>query len=107
MQTDQDRRCASCGADSKQGAAFCWRCYTPFAPAAPTRSTPLMPAAPARSAPITTPARATPSRNRTVRIVVGVVVALAVGAFVRHMLTPTYDVPDSLAGEEPRVGKGT
>ena len=99
MQTDQDRRCASCGADNKQGAAFCWRCYTPFAPAAPTRSTPLMPAAPARSAPITTPARATPSRNRTVRIVVGVVVALAVGAFVRHMLTPTYDVPDSLAGE--------
>jgi hypothetical protein len=26
-------------------------------------------------------------------------VALVVGAFVRHLLTPTYHVPDSLAGE--------
>ena len=99
MQTDQDRRCASCGADNKQGAGFCWRCYTPFAPAAPTRSAPLMPAAPARGAPVAGPSRTAPSGTRTVRIVVGVVVALVVGAFVRHMLAPTYHVPDSLAGE--------
>jgi hypothetical protein len=99
MQIDQDRRCASCGADNKQGAGFCWRCYTPFAPAAPTRSAPLMPAAPAQGIPIATSPKKAPSRNRTVRIVVGVVVALVVGAFVRHMLTPTYHVPDSLAGE--------
>jgi hypothetical protein len=100
MQTDQDRRCASCGADNKQGAGFCWRCYTPFAPAAPTRGAPLMPAAPAQGALIARPSHKAPTtRNRTVRIVVGVVVALVVGAFVRHMLTPTYHVPDSLAGE--------
>ena len=101
MQTDQDRRCASCGADNRQGASFCWRCYTPFAPAAPTRSVPLMPAAPAQGAPIARPSQTTPtrSRTRTVRIVVGVVVALVVGGFVRHMLTPTYQVPDTLAGE--------
>lgn len=99
MQTDQDRRCASCGADNKQGAGFCWRCYTPFAPAAPTRRAPLMPAAPAEGAPIARPQNKAPTRNRTVRIVVGVVVALVVCSFVRHVLTPTYHVPDSLAGE--------
>jgi hypothetical protein len=99
MQTDQDRRCASCGADNKQGTSFCWRCYTPFAPAAPTRSAQLMPAPPGQDASIKAPARTTPTRNRTVRIVVGVVAALVVGAFVRHMLTPTYHVPDTLAGE--------
>jgi hypothetical protein len=99
MQTDQDRRCASCGADNKQGTSFCWRCYTPFAPAAPTRSAPVMPAAPAKHAPIAKQPQKAPSRTRTARIVVGVVVALVVGAFARHMLTPTYHVPDSLAGE--------
>jgi hypothetical protein len=99
MQTDQDRRCASCGADNKQGAGFCWRCYTPFAPAAPTRSAPVMPTAPVLGAPIARPSHTAPSRTRTVRIVVGIVAALVVGAFVRHMLTPTYHVPDSLAGE--------
>jgi len=30
MQTDQERRCSACGADNKQGASFCWRCYAPF-----------------------------------------------------------------------------
>jgi hypothetical protein len=99
MQTDQDRRCASCGADNTQGASFCWRCYTPFAPAAPTRSAPLMPAAPAQGAPIARPSQTAPTRTRTVRIVVAVVVALVLGAFVRHMLTPTYHVPDTIAGE--------
>jgi hypothetical protein len=99
MQIDQDRRCASCGADNKQGAGFCWRCYTPFAPAAPTRSAPLMPAAPAQGTSLATSPKKAPSRNRTARIIVGVVAALMVGTFVRHMLTPTYHVPDSLAGE--------
>jgi hypothetical protein len=99
MQTDQDRRCASCGADNKQGTSFCWRCYTPFAPEPPTRSAALMPPAPARGTPIAGPPSKAPTGNRAVRIVVGVVVALVVGAFVRHMLTPSYHVPDSLAGE--------
>ena len=100
MQTEQERRCASCGADNKAGAGFCWRCYTPFA-AAPTRSTPRMPAAPAAGAPIAT-STSTRAKGRTGKIVLGIVVALIAGAVIQHMLSPTYHVPDSIAGE-PRL----
>src|SRR5262245_22935983 len=106
MQTDQERSCASYGATNPRGAGFCWQCYAPFADAAASaasasvgRGIPAMPPAPQAGAPITTPAPTTGSRSRVVRIVVGVVAALVVGGVVRSMLTPTYHVPDSIAGE--------
>ena len=115
MQSDQDRRCASCGADNKQGASFCWRCYAPFgeatsafvAAAAASRTAsgpakrtgPAMPDAPQSGAPIAPPTR---SRGRAAKIVLGLIVALVAGAVVQHMLNPTYHVPDSIAGE-PRL----
>ncbi len=102
MQTDQDRRCVSCGADNKQGAGFCWRCYAPFAPAAPSRTTPVMPAAPAAGTPIATPSAPSRPKGRVAKIVLGVIVALVAGAVVQHMLNPTYHVPESIAGE-PRL----
>jgi hypothetical protein len=117
MQTEQERRCSSCGADNKAGASFCWRCYAPFGPAtssfaaaasatrtppgAGTARRPTMPAAPQPGAPIAAPSR-TRSRGRVVQIVLGLIVALIVGAVVQHMLNPTYHVPDSIAGE-PRL----
>jgi len=98
MQTEQERRCASCGADNKAGAGFCWRCHALFAPAAPTRSSPLMPAAPAPASMAAPLAAARPQR-RTAKIVAGVIIALVVGAAVQHVLNPTYHAPDSMAGE--------
>ena len=121
MQTDQDRRCSSCGADNKAGASFCWRCYAPFGPAtsafaaaasatrtqpvAPTGTPTRMPAAPQPGAPIATPTP-TRSRSRVAQIVVGLIAALVVGGVVQHMLNPTYHVPDSIAGE-PRINNAT
>jgi hypothetical protein len=102
MQTEQERRCASCGADNKAGAGFCWRCYAPFTPVAATRRMPVMPAAPAVGAPIATPTKTTRPKGRTGRIVLGVVVTLIAGGVIQHMLNPTYHVPDSIAGE-PRL----
>jgi hypothetical protein len=116
MQTEQERRCSSCGADNKVGASFCWRCYAPFGPATSafaaaasatrtqagsTSRTPVMPAAPQPGAPIAAP---TPKRSRlrAAQIVLGLVVALVVGGIVQHMLNPTYHVPESIAGE-PRL----
>lgn len=109
MQTEQERRCSSCGVDNKAGASFCWRCYAPFgaatsafaaaASAARTQTgggAPRMPAAPEPGAPIATP---TPKRRRVAQIVLGLVVALVVGGVVQHMRSPTYHVPDSIAGE--------
>jgi hypothetical protein len=117
MQTEEERRCASCGADNKQGASFCWRCYAPFgpataafvaaasasrtAPSAATRTAPTMPAAPEPGAPIAPPTRRR-SRSRAVQIVLGLVAALVLGGVVQHLLNPTYHVPDSIAGE-PRL----
>lgn len=102
MQTDQERRCASCGADNKAGAGFCWKCYAPFAPAAATRNIPRMPAAPASGAPIATPAPTTRSKGTVVKIVLGLIAALIAGAAVQHVMNPTYHVPESIAGE-PRI----
>jgi len=115
MQTDQERRCASCGADNKQGASFCWRCYAPFGEATSafvaaaaasrtasgpaTRTSPAMPDAPQPGASIAPPTR---SRGRVAKIVLGVIVELVAGAVVQHMLNPTYHVPESIAGE-PRL----
>lgn len=113
MQTDQERRCSACGADNKQGASFCWRCYAPFESAvtaravaaasiaAGPRTAPAMPAAPQPGAPIATPTKKR-SGPRVVQIVLGLVVALIVGGVVQHMLNPTYHVPESIAGE-PRL----
>jgi hypothetical protein len=106
MQTAQERRCASCGADNKEGAGFCWRCYTPFAPAAPTavaaRTARVMPAPPSSGAAIAAPTATSRSKGRAGLIVLGLVVALVVGAGVQRMLNPTYHVPESIAGE-PRL----
>jgi hypothetical protein len=102
VQTEQERRCASCGAANKAGAGFCWRCYAPFTPAAATRSVPVMPAAPAAAAPIAASTKATRPKGRTGKIVLAVVVALIAGGVIQHMLHPTYHVPDSIAGE-PRL----
>jgi hypothetical protein len=101
MQTEQERRCASCGADNKAGAGFCWRCYAPFTPVA-TRSGPIMPAAPAVGAPIATPTKDARPKGRAGKIVLGVVVAVIAGGVIQHMLHPAYHVPDSIAGE-PRL----
>jgi mannitol-specific phosphotransferase system IIBC component len=102
MQTDQKRTCPNCNAANDHEAGFCWQCYSPFAPAAPSRgvTSPLVPATPHTLAPA---AVATPSRGRGhvfLRIVLGVVVAIVVSTVVRNMLTPTYHVPDSLAGQQ-------
>src|SRR5262245_30693714 len=102
MQTEQGRRCASCGADNKVGSGFCWRCYAPFEPAAPTRSAPRMPAAPSAGAPITAASGGAKTKGRAGKIALGVVVALVVGVAVQHLLTKTYHVPDAIAGE-PRI----
>ena len=114
MQTDQERRCSACGADNKQGASFCWRCYAPFEStvtaravaaasiaAGPRTAAPAMPAAPQPGAPIATPTKKR-SGPRVVQIVLSLIVALIVGGVVQHMLNPTYHVPDSIAGE-PRL----
>lgn len=107
MQTDQKRTCAGCGAANEQQAGFCWQCYAPFAPAAPPPRSPSMPPTPGAGRPFA-PAQApvaAPSRSRGgtfLRIGVGVVVAIVVSAVVRNMLTPTYHVPESLAGQ-PRI----
>jgi hypothetical protein len=101
MQTEQERRCASCGADNKAGAGFCWRCYTSFAAAPSARTVPLMPAAPTAGAPIAAPIRGR-TFGRTGKIILGVVVALIAAGVIQHMLNPTYHVPDSIAGE-PRL----
>ena len=113
MQTDQERRCSACGADNKQGASFCWRCYAPFEAAVTTRAVAAasiaagprtaaaMPAAPQPGAPIAVPTKKR-SGPRVVQIVLGLVVALIVGGVVQHMLNPTYHVPDAIAGE-PRI----
>lgn len=111
MQTEQKRTCASCGADNKPQAGFCWQCYAPFAPAAPKPGAPSMPPTPgvARGfTPAQAPAPA-PTRSRAgmiVRIAVGVVIAIIVSMVVRNMLTPSYHVPDTLAGE-PRLHTDT
>ncbi|HEX3299182.1 MAG TPA: hypothetical protein VHW68_03645 [Actinomycetota bacterium] len=118
MQTDQERRCPSCGADNKQGVSFCWRCYAPFGEATAafataaaatrtggataTRTGPAMPAAPRAGAPTAQPTRTRSRGGRIGRILVGVVIALVVGGVVQHVLNPTYHVPDSIASE-PRV----
>ena len=61
-----------------------------------------MPAAPAAGAPIApSPTGAKPT-GRVGKIVLGVIVALVVGAGVQHLLTRAYHVPDSIAGE-PRI----
>ena len=104
MQTEQKRTCAGCGAENTPTAGFCWRCYAPFAPAAPPLGTsPRMPLLPNAAAPV--PPTAAPSRGRLgliARIAVGVVVAIVVSTVVRNMLAPHYQVPDTLSGQ-PRM----
>jgi len=108
VQTEQKRTCASCGADNKPQAGFCWQCYAPFAPARPTPEAPSLPPTPgaARSfTPASSPVPAPAARSRAgmvARIALGVVVAIVVSTVVRNMLTPTYHVPDTLMGE-PRL----
>jgi hypothetical protein len=108
VQTEQKRTCAACGADNTPQAGFCWQCYSPFAPAAPRLGSPSMPPTPGAArpfAPADAPAPAPASRGRAgliVRIAAGVVVAIVVSTLVRNMLTPTYHVPETLAGE-PRL----
>jgi hypothetical protein len=108
VQTDQKHACPSCGAENTTQAGFCWQCYAPFAPAAPTGrpgTNPSMPPVPGMARPLTTEAVPAPARSRAgliVRIALGVVIAIVVSAVVRNMLTPTYHVPDSLAGQ-PRL----
>jgi hypothetical protein len=60
-----------------------------------------MPAAPQPGAPVATPTKKR-SGPRVVQIVLALIVALIVGGVVQHMLNPTYQVPDSIAGE-PRL----
>ena len=111
MQTEERRACPSCGAENAQGAGFCWQCYTPFAPvaAASRPGAAAMPSAPgwgpagspAPPVPVASP-RGAGGGGRIVRIVLGVVVALIVGAVVRQQLAPDYHVPDAVAGQ-PRM----
>ncbi len=118
MQVEERRACPTCGADNPDEAAFCWQCFAPFMPApampgpgAGTRTP--VPAAPNGWGPGGTPAptsanlppggAANAGRNgRIVKVVVGVVVALAVSGFVRNLLSSEYHVPGSIGGM-PRI----
>jgi hypothetical protein len=112
MQVDERRACPSCSADNPQNAEFCWQCYARFVPVppAPGGGQPLgwgPTGTPAPSAPVGAPAgQSSPRGNRVARIVVGVVVALVVGAFVRNLLAPDYHVPEAIGGR-PRIHDAT
>ena len=88
MQVDHKRSCASCGADNGLDAAFCWKCFSSFAPAQP--GVPAMP--------VPAPPKAAARRRKPLVIAVGVVVAMLVAGGVRNALRPDYHVPDALPG---------
>lgn len=102
MQVDERRACPSCSADNPHEAEFCWQCYTRFVPEPPAPAQPGWGPAqtPAPSVPVTLEPPS--GRGRVVRIVVGVVVALAVAAVARNLLTPRYHVPETVGGQ-PRI----
>lgn len=112
VQTEQQSTCAGCGADNKPQAPFCWQCYAPFAPAAPLparSASPSMPPVPGVARPFglapTSAPVPVPTRSRAgmfVLIGVGIVTVIIISTVVRNMLTPTYHVPESLAGQ-PRL----
>ena len=112
MQVDERRACPSCSADNPQNAEFCWQCYARFVPVppAPGAGQPLgwgPTGTPAPSMPVGAPAgQSSPRGGRVARIVVGVVVTLVVGAFVRNLLAPDYHVPEAIGGR-PRIHDAT
>src|SRR4051812_50111065 len=106
MQTAQERRCASCGADNKEGAGFCWRCYTPFAPAAPTAvaapTARVMPPPPASGPAIAAPTTTSRSEGRAGVIGPRLLPALGLGAGVEGMVNPDHHRPEAVAGAPGR-----
>ena len=106
MQVDERRACPSCSADNAQDAEFCWQCYARFVPVPPAPGAgqplgwgPTGTSAPPLGVPAAQPS---PRGGRVARIVVGTVIALVVGAFVRNMLAPDYHVPEAVGGR-PRI----
>ena len=109
MQVDERRACPSCSADNSPGADFCWQCYARLVPVPPAPGAGQavgwgLSGTPAPSVPVAQ--AASPRGGRVVRIAVGVVVALVVGAFVRNLLAPDYHVPEAIGGQ-PRLHDAT
>ena len=110
MQVDERRACPSCSADNPQDAEFCWQCYARFVPELPAPGVghplgwgPTGTPAPPLGAPAVQPS---PRGGRVARIIVGAVVALVVGGFVRNLLAPDYHVPEAVGGR-PRIHDAT
>ena len=100
MQVDERRACPSCSADNPQNAEFCWQCYARFVPVPPApgagqphRLGSNRDARPEHAGGSARGAVLAPG-GRVAKIVVGVVVALVVGGFVRNLLAPDYHVPE-------------
>lgn len=114
MQVEEKRACPTCGAENAAAAAFCWKCFASFAPAAgppiPTRPGAAMPPAPStfnRPGMQGSDQASQPVEKRgskLVAVVVGTIVAAA--AFgVQRLLDGPASLPDSIGGV-PRMTSG-
>jgi hypothetical protein len=95
VQVENKRACPSCGEQNDLHASFCWKCFAQFQPSAPGSRLPVPPAP--TGGPILAPTTRS-GRRRPVAIAAGVIAALIAFSAVRSLFTPSYHVPDALAG---------